>query len=54
MVKNKKIKILLFISFVFFSNNSTGQQVFTGSNSDSPIEISAEDGIEWHKNKKNT
>ena len=51
MVKNKKIKILLFISFVFFSNNSTGQQVFTGSNSDSPIEISAEDGIEWHKNK---
>ena len=52
MVKNKKIKILLFVLFVFFSNNSTGQQVFTGSNSDSPIEISAEDGIEWHKNKK--
>ena len=52
MVKNKKIKILLLILFVFFSNNSIGQQVFTGSNSDSPIEISAEDGIEWHKNKK--
>ena len=52
MAKNKKIKILLLILFVSFSDNLTGQQLFTGTNNGSPIEIFAEDGIEWHKNKK--
>ena len=52
MAKNKKIRILLLILFVSFSDNLTGQQLFTGTNNGSPIEIFAEDGIEWHKNKK--
>ena len=52
MAKNKKIKILLLILFVSFSDNLTGQQLFTGTNNGSPIEIFAEGGIEWHKNKK--
>ena len=48
----KKIQILVFFilmcaTFSFLN----AQQTLKGSSNDSPIEIFAEDGIEWHKNK---
>ncbi len=45
----KKLKILI-LFFLFFGNVSS-QQLSNLNNNDQPIEIFAEEGIEWHKNK---
>lgn len=52
MERNKKNNALLFFLLVFLSSDLETQQIFTGTNNNSPIEIFAEEGIEWHKNKQ--
>ena len=50
-----KINKLYLIIFVFLSvkfNNCISQQFKSTSNTDEPIEIYADNGIEWHKNSK--
>lgn len=53
---NKKIFFLylpiFFISFCLMENNCFSEQKMTTSSNKKPIEISADDGIEWHKNEK--
>ena len=45
----KKLKILI-LFYIFFGNVSS-QQLSNLNNNDQPIEIFAEEGIEWHKNR---
>ncbi len=48
MTQNKKLLIILII---LLSDFSQSQQLSNFGNNDKPIEIFADEGIEWHKNK---
>ena len=45
------IKLLIII--FFFPNFLNSQQIVNNKKNGKPIEIFAEQGIEWHKNEKN-
>ena len=50
-MKNK-MQILIYLLFIFTTFSFlNAQQTLKGTSNDSPIEIFAEDGIEWHKSK---
>ncbi len=51
MKKISKIYYLVIILIFFSLKISESQQLTNFDNSDGPIEIFADDGIEWHKNK---
>ena len=44
------LKVFIITSILFFQNIPFAQQL-SNINSDEPIEIFADEGIEWHKNK---
>ena len=47
------LKTLLLICFAILSFDfANSQQVITSSKKNEPIEINADNGIEWHKNQK--
>ena len=48
---NKKITLTFFVIFFVCSSLIQSQQLSNLNNNDNPIEIFAEEGIEWHKNK---
>lgn len=50
-MKKKKFKLIFLFYLFTFSNLFTEQKIDTFSNG-KPIEIFAEEGIEWHKNEK--
>ena len=47
-----KKKIFILVIILIFSNFSFSEQIIRTSNNNNPIEIFAEEGIEWHKNKQ--
>ena len=53
---NKKIFFsylpIFFINFFLIENHCSSEQKMTTSSNKKPIEISAENGIEWHKNER--
>ncbi len=51
MKENKKISFLAFILICVSSTLIESQQLSNLDNNDKPIEIFADEGIEWHKNK---
>lgn len=50
-MKKRIIEISIFFSLVIFCNSTDAQEIFS-ENNNKPIEIFADQGIEWHKNKK--
>ena len=44
--------ILLFINFFLLENLVTAKQKINTNSNKTPIEITADNGIEWHKNEK--
>ena len=48
---NKNIILIVFIVICVCSRLIQSQQLSNLNNNDKPIEIFAEEGIEWHKNK---
>ena len=53
-MKDNRINLILIFCFAFCFKLSFSQQFTSNSGKDEPIEIYADNGIEWHKNKKNT
>lgn len=51
MKRIKKNTFITFISVFLYFNFLNSQQLSNIDNNDKPIEIFADDGIEWHKNK---
>ena len=51
-MKINKINLIFFICFIIQYNTSISQQFKSTSSSNEPIEIYADNGIEWHKNSK--
>ena len=47
----KELYLIIFFIFLILKS-SDSQQLSNLNNADKPIEIFADDGIEWHKNKK--
>ena len=51
-MKDNRINLILIFCFAFCFKLSFSQQFTSNSGKDEPIEIYADNGIEWHKNKK--
>jgi lipopolysaccharide export system protein LptA len=51
MIEKRKQKNIIFFYIIFFFSISNSQQISNLKNEDNPIEIYADEGIEWHKNK---
>ena len=52
MSKRLKTVILLFVNFFFLEGLVEAQQKISTNSDKKPIEITADNGIEWHKNEK--
>jgi len=51
MIKKIKQNYIIFFYILFFFSITNSQQFSNLENGDNPIEIYADEGIEWHKNK---
>ena len=51
-MKINKIYLIVFVFLLIKYNTCISQQFKSTSNTDEPIEIYADNGIEWHKNSK--